>query len=414
MSIVSVVLLGILLYLLRMSNEQIYRSPRFLFIFFPIGHLAVDWVGGALLLLASVMALEMNWSAGQLGLLFTVMQFGIGPSAVCAGLLGDRVRRRGIILLSAFWWVTIGYITASFAPGYWSILIVLTLATAGVSAWHPIATGIMVEQMEHRKAQALGVHAIGGGLSDVLAPLSAGFLLSYLSWQSVLQLSVLPPMLVGIFLIWWWRRIPESRERAISRSDLWTMWLAWKTRLGLVVFLMAVTYTMAYVALAAMTPLFLLREHTYSSSYTGVIFAGMLAGGALISPFFGRASDVLGRRIIVVLGLTFSGCAALVAGFANEGIVLIGALVIAGTFMVGIRPVMLASTVEVSRGRETTALGLAFGIMDGIGALGAVIAGTIGSNDLRFAIAFAGAMAFLSMGIALWLPSRSRGNRGLD
>ena len=82
--------------------------------------------------------------------------------------------------------------------------------------------------------------------------------------------------------------------------------------------------------------------------------------------------------------------------------------------MVGIRPVMLASTVEVSRGRETTALGLAFGIMDGVGALGAVIAGTIGSNDLRLAIAFAGAMAFVSMGVALWLPSKSLGNRGLD
>ena len=49
----------------------------------------------------------------------------------------------------------------------------------GDAAWHPIATGILVRQMPKQRGQALGVHAAGGTLAEVLsAPagrFSAGF-----------------------------------------------------------------------------------------------------------------------------------------------------------------------------------------------------------------------------------------------
>ena len=65
---------------------------------------------------------------------------------------------------------------------------------------------------------------------------------------------------------------------------------------------------------------------------------------------------------------------------------------------------MLATATNMTKGRETTSLGLAFSIMDGIGALGAVTAGAIGSSDLRLAIAFACAMALVALVISLALP----------
>ena len=87
---------------------------------------------------------------------------------------------------------------------------------------------------------------------------------------------------------------------------------------------------------------------------------------------------------------------------------MIGGLVLAGTMLTGSRSVMLASAVEVASRRETTALGFAFSIMDGVGALGALIAGLAGSNDLRFAIAFAAVAAFVSLVIAIAIPSLAR------
>jgi FSR family fosmidomycin resistance protein-like MFS transporter len=385
--------------------NQPKNHQRFFLAFFPLGHLAVDWGGSAVLLLASAMALAMDLSALQVGLLLTTMGVGAGLMYAPAGLLGDRIRCRGLLLLVSFWWVTIGYLAASFAPGYWSVLILLTLAVIGAAAWHPVATGVMVEQMAGRKALALGVHNIGGALAGVLAPLSVGFLLTHLSWQNVLQVSVLPPLLIGIFMVWWWRRIPPSRGERIGKTNLGVMWGAWRTPLGITVAGMAVACTMAFVALEAMTPLFLLREQAYSTALTGLVFSAMLAGGAVASPIVGRASDVAGRRSIAVAVLAGSGLAGLVAAFASDGLLLISALVVAGTLIVSVRPVMLAAALEVAPGRETTALGLAFSIMDGIGGLGAVTAGAIGSSDLRLAIAFAAAMSLVSMVFALALPS---------
>ena len=273
---------------------QAKNQQRFFLVFFPLGHLAVDWGGAAFLLLASAMALAMDLSAAQVGLLLTAMRSGAGLVYAPAGLLGDRIRRRGLLLLLSFWWVTIGFLLSSFAPGYWPILILLTLSIMGAAAWHPVATGVMVEQMADRKALALGVHSIGGTLAGVFAPLSVGFLLTYLSWQSVLRISVLPSFLVGILMLWWWRRIPPSRGR-IGKVDLGVIWRAWRTPTGILVAGMAVAYTMAFVALEGMTPLFLLRVQGFSLVLTGAVLAVMLAGGAVASPFLGRASDITGR-----------------------------------------------------------------------------------------------------------------------
>ena len=389
-------------------SAQPQVSQRFLFVFFPAGHMAVDWGGGALLLIAPAIGIALDLSPAQVGLLFTAMQLGAGVAYAPAGFAGDLVRRRGLLLLAAFWWVAIGYLAASFAPGYWLILALLTLATAGVAAWHPVATGVMVEQMADRRAQALGVHAIGGTLANVLAPLSVGFMLTYIAWQTALQVSVLPALAMGALLLWWWRRIPMSRGERIGRADLGALWRSWRTPLGLTVAAMVIAYQTAFVALQTMTPLFLQREHGYSPALIGVVLAAMLAAGALAAPFIGKMSDVTGRRGVAVIALALASAAALVAAFAGGGLLLIGGLVAAGLLIVGVRGVMLATAVEVAQGRETTSLGLAFSIMDGVGALGAVTAGAIGANDLRLAIVFAAAMSIAAMLVAAALPSRAR------
>ena len=103
----------------------------------------------------------------------------------------------------------------------------------------------------------------------------------------------------------------------------------------------------------------------------------MLTGGAILSPLIGRASDTIGRKPVAAAALFGAGIMAIVAAFATSGLLLVGGLIISGTLIVCVRSVMLASAVDVTSGRESTALGLAFTIMDGVGALGAIAAGAI-------------------------------------
>ena len=56
---------------------------------------------------------------------------------------------------------------------------------------------------------------------------------------------------------------------------------------------------------------------------------------------------------------------------------------------------------EVAGRSESTTLGLAFAIMDGVGALGALLGGIAGSYDLRYAFVFAAAAAASSVLLTL-------------
>ena len=47
------------------------KNHRFYLLFFPLGHMAVDWGGGAILLLAPAIAIAYDLSALQVGILLT-------------------------------------------------------------------------------------------------------------------------------------------------------------------------------------------------------------------------------------------------------------------------------------------------------------------------------------------------------
>ena len=144
-----------------------------------------------------------------------------------AGILADRVRRRGLLLAGTFWWVGLGYLAASFAPDFWSLALLMALAGLGDAAWHPVATGLMVERMPGERAQTLGVHAMGGTLAEVFAPLTVGYLLAFFGWREVLALSVIPPLAMGCVFLVLARRIPPPVGHAISRRDLLELGRLW-------------------------------------------------------------------------------------------------------------------------------------------------------------------------------------------
>ena len=140
---------------------------------------------------------------------------------------------------------------------------------------------------------------------------------------------------------------------------------------------------MAFMAILAMAPLLLQRVHGLSPAQTGLAFSAMILAGALVQPLVGRLSDGTGRKPLVIAGNLAAVAACLaVALSAGTGAVIL-ALVAAATALTSIRSVILAAAVEFAGQREATNLGLAFVLLDGVGALGAVLAGTLGNLDLH-------------------------------
>ena len=334
-----------------------------------VGHLANDWSPASIWLLAPAIGLAFDLQPSQIGLLITLHSFGAALAYLPAGILSDRVQRPGKLLLFTFWWVGLGYFLASFVQDFWILAAVLAMAGMGDAAWHPIATGVLARRFPTRKGLALGIHAVGGTLAEVFSPLVVGILLSVMDWRSALQLSILPPLIMGVVFYRFRDAIPISTTVGISKVDLVSLLYSWTTPKGLALITAITTYNMALIALMTISPLFVQRELGYSTSEAGLFFALTMLIGAAGQPLAGRWSDRIGRRRVLICGLIIAAtCALLATGFPHQGWTA-GTLIAAMATLVFVRSSVLAMAVDHSGQREATTLGFIFALMDGVGAL---------------------------------------------
>ena len=377
---------------------------RFLLGSLSLGHMVNDWVAGTIWLLAPAIAASMGLGPTEVGLILTINGLGAGLAYIPAGIFADRSRRPGYLMLLSFWWVAIGYFSATLVPGFWAVTLLLAFAVMGDAFWHPVATGVLVKEMPKRRAQVLGIHAVGGSIgAEVLGPLATGFLLGFFDWQTSLQILVIPAVVMGILFIPIAARIGASTSSKMSEIDLGGLARHWLSRRGKLLILTMVTYNLSLMAILGMTPLYLLSEHGLSSFNAGLIFASMLLTGTVFQPIAGKYTDRSGRKPLIVIILIAASLFAILAGMASSlAWVLIG-LVPAAALLTTVRPVVLATAVDFSGKSEATTLGIVFTVLDGVGMLGALFAGLIGEFSLNYAFLLAAGFAMTSALVCMLL-----------
>jgi MFS family permease len=385
-----------------------YKQHRFLLGALFMGHMTNDWVAGTLWLLAPAIAASMGLGPAEVGLILTINGIGAGLAYIPAGVIADRSTRPGFLMLLSFWWVAIGYLSATLVPGFWAITLLLALGVMGDAFWHPIATGVLVKEMPQRRAQALGIHAVGGSIgAEVLGPLSTGFLLGFFDWQTTLQILVLPAVLMGILFIPVAARISRDNPGQVPHIDFRALARQWFKPAGLALMLMMILYNMALMAQLAMAPLYFQSEHGLSPFYAGLIFAAILMIGSIFQPFFGKYTDSRGRKPLILLALFGATFFALFAGLSDSLYWAILGLLPAVAILTAVRPVILAAAVEYTGKSEATTLGIVFTVLDGVGMFGALLAGLIGEFELRYAFIMAAVLALSAGLICLFLNFRT-------
>lgn len=380
-----------------MTQEPDRKEKNFLLTTLALGHLANDWVAGTIWLIAPAVAASMGLGPAEVGLILAVNGMGAGLTYIPAGIAADRITRHGTLLLITFWWVALGYFSATLATGFWAVTLLFAFGVMGDAFWHPVATGVLVKRLPQKKAQVLGIHAMGGSIgAEVLGPLSAGFLLGYFDWRTSMQILVLPAVIMGIVFIPIAKRIGMVSQRRISRLDLKYLLRRWSSRKGAGLVAMMVLYNMSFFAMLSMTPLSLQTEHGLKPFESGAVFAAILLVGTLFQPFTGHLSDRVGRKPVILAILAIAGIFSALAAVSSGLLMFVAMLVVSATLLMAVRPVVLASAVEFSGESESTTLGIVFAVLDGVGALGALLAGFVGELGLSLAYVLAAALALLA------------------
>jgi len=367
---------------------------------FMLGHFAIDLPIASLWLIVPTVGMAMELTPAEVGLLFTICNIGGALAYLPAGMLTDHVSNRGRLLAATFWWVAAGYLLAALSPGFWSLALLLAVAGMGDAAWHPMATGVLTRENKKRRAHVLGIHAIGGSVAEVLSPLAVGFLLAYMDWRGALAITALPAAFMGVCFFWVARAISRVEKRRVNRQEVLGLLNMWRQGNGLRMVVMICLYNMALMALLSMIPLYLAERHGFGPEAAGMAFSAMLITGALGQPWVGKISDRAGRRPVVVLGTLTAAMAMTLLIFQPSLWIMLSAMFVAVAALDVIRAAILAGAVDLAGHNEGSTLGLAFIMMDGIGALGAVLAGIAAGFSWPHMFGLAAALSLCASALA--------------
>jgi MFS family permease len=196
------------------------------------------------------------------------------------------------------------------------------------------------------------------------------------SFQSPIVLVLLGAIALGLLYIFW------KEVRKIPSKLFTLMATAFLDMVGL---LMIIPLLPFYVKTLGGSGIDVIGIHFGIGTVVGFIIAAFTVAQILSAPMWGRLSDRVGRRPVVMIALTASGIAYLIFGFANSLLLLLLSRLVqgAGGGTVGVIQAYVADSTEPKdRARAlgwlsaTTNLGVALGPVLGSFAI------TLGSRDL--------------------------------
>ena len=318
------------------------QGPAFLV---ALGHAGTHWIAAFFYLLLPFITRDLGLSYTEAGLLVSVFHVSSLLANFGSGLVVDVTGRRVLFQVMS---LLVGA-GALFLFGATNALVVLALLVALIGGsnnlWHPPAIAYLSELYPANRGYALSIHALGANLGDTLAPLAAGTLLALVTWQGAAVSGSLPVVLVAIVIgTLLLKRDDETRAESRSAMSFSEYLLGLKRivgdRLVLVLSLMAGFRSMAQNGLLVFLPLFLVGELDTGPVWMGVAMMAMQMGGLVAAPIAGTVSDRIGRRPVVLSGLTVTTVVIAAITLVQNDLVVVVAVSVLGFALFAVRPVV--------------------------------------------------------------------------
>lgn len=235
--------------------------------------------------------------------------------------------------------------TFGVSQGLLVLALLVTLIGASNNLWHPAAIAYLSEMYPANRGYALSIHALGANLGDTLAPLAAGSLLAVLSWQGAAVTGAVPVVFIAL-LIAASLLGKDNRARVATRSPMrFSEYLLGlkrivRDRMVLGLCLMAGFRSMVQNGLLVFLPLFLIDELHTGPIWMGVAIMAMQLGGLVAAPLAGAWSDRIGRRPVVLSGLTVTTIVIAAITLISNDVALVATISVLGFALFAVRPVI--------------------------------------------------------------------------
>lgn len=379
------------------------------------GHGTTHWIMATFFILLPFIAQDLRLNYAQAGAIVSTFY----ASSFLANFIGGAIidlRGRWVTLqIVSLVFGAIGMIGFALSSGFFILCSMMALVGACNSLWHPPAISFLSKRFPDRRGYALSIHTLFASMADAVAPLVAGLSLSILAWQGTSAMSVVPSLIGAAMLL---TLLPYDRpDGGLAKAGMsiaaYREGLARILRdpavLGLA--LMAGFRNMAQAGLLMFLPLYLANDLQVSPVMVGVALMAMQAGGMVAGPVAGIVSDRIGRRPVVMSGLTLTTMVIIVITFIGDANLFVACTSVLGFALFAVRPVIQSWMMDlVPPPLAASGTSVLFGTQSMLSTLSPLVGGFIadayGLNSVFYFLAATMLIANLTV---VFLPKQENG-----
>jgi FSR family fosmidomycin resistance protein-like MFS transporter len=345
-------------------------------------HMLNDMMQALLPAVYPILRGDFSLSFAQIGILTLVYQITASILQPLIGFYTD-LRPQPYLLPFAMLASMVGLITLAFAPSYHALLAGAALLGLGSSIFHPESSRIARLSSGGALGLAQSVFQVGGNFGSALGPLFAAYIVlprgqNGLAWVAI---AALGGMVIMTWLGHWYRITGHARRGAKRAATRHPSVSAGQVRLAMTV--LVVLIFSKYIYLASITNYYTFYTMhrfgltTRSAQVSQFVFFAAVATGTVIG---GPIGDRIGRKTVIwasILGVLPFTLALPYAGLEMT----IALSVVIGVVISSAFPAIVVYAQELIPGRTGMISGLFFGLIFGVGAIGAAALGSLADHS---------------------------------
>ena len=381
------------------------------------GHGATHWFKASFFILMPFIQQSLGLNYIQVGALGTILMatsvfVNLGGSAAI-DITGRRVLFQVISLTTgASTLVLIGL-----SDAYWMLCILAAMIGASNFLWHPAAIPYLSELFPDNKGYVLSIHAIGASTGDLTAPFVIGVMLTWLgSWQTTAISNSIPIFIVAAAILIFLlpkenvaqRETKGEKKKGMTFRDYVAgMKGILKERAVVGLCLTAGFRATAINGFLMFLPLYLINELKFSEIKMGSTITTMQVGGLIATAIAGILSDNIGRRPVVMFGLTLTTIMTIGITFVTDPTIYIVCITVLGFALYSTRGVVHSWMMDVTPpDMGASATGLMFGTQTLLSTIIPLVGGIIAEfYGLLYVFYFIALMMLFANGCAFIIPN---------
>jgi MFS family permease len=354
------------------------------------------------------LTLAFGVSNGIIGLALSGMWVAYTTTQFPSGVFGDRFGERTVIL-TAVGGTAVTSLLLTTAPNFRLFFSGMVLLGAVAGLHYSVATTLLARYFDDI-GWAIGVHAAGGPLAGLPAPIAAAIVATQYGWRPAIGIgaAVAVPVFVAFAL-----SVKTTEPRRLDQP------LRERFEIGAVRELLArpqIRYTTAlsvlgafsWQATASFLPTFLAAHHGLSTTMAGTLFSAYFVIHGLTQPILGSLSDRLSRDAVVAGAIPLAAVGYTLLVVTQQFVVVIAGIALVGVGMRWGAPLQSRFMNILSDAERGAGFGLVRSVYMTIGASGSVVIGAL-SDTAGWTVAFGLLAVLVSVAIVAIVVNRLLG-----